>query len=341
MASILVLCGGDNLERRVSLASGDAVSLGLAEAGHKVVKIDTALPEQIFRADEPILKGTIGPTPPDEVKSAHMTRKGWAMLNTTISMLDIDMVFPILHGSWGEDGRIQALLELLGLPYLGSGMLSSQVCMNKPLTKETAVRSGIACADGFIVPAESELNNALKICQEKYHYPVVVKPSNSGSAVNVFIVQNEQELINGLENIWNDGEVPLVEQYIPGRELTVTVLENKSLPVVEIVPKTTFYDYTRKYTAGETEYLCPAPIDDEIAVNVREMSAKVFAALGCRHIARVDWRLSPDNMLYFLEVNTIPGMTALSLVPMAASETGIDFPNLMDKFVNMVLNDSN
>ncbi len=338
MARILVVCGGDNMERRVSLASGDAVARGLKAAGHDVVKLDTAAPTKLAKPDETFLEGVVGPTPPDELSRAKLMSSGWGMLVGTIAMAEPDAVFPILHGSWGEDGRFQALLDMMGIPFLGSGVLASQLCMNKVMTKEIAEKNELPLAKGFIVDLGAYVEDVIKRAFEELGSPVVAKPMSSGSALDVFICDDGDKLRTAIRAILKSREHPLLEEYIPGKELTVAVLDGKALPVVEIAPKTSFYDYTRKYTKGETEYLCPAPIPDKAAQELMDYSERIFGAAGCRHVARADWRYDPESgSLAFLEVNTIPGMTDLSLVPMAARETGLDFPALMNRFVELAL----
>ncbi len=345
MARILVICGGDNLERRVSLASGDAVAKGLAAAGHEVLKIDSSYPGNIVDPGTPLLDGIVGPVPPEELKSVTMNPVTWQNLIDNVVKGDYDAIFPILHGSWGEDGRIQAVLELLNIPYLGSGVLSSQLCMNKEYAKKIAIEHGLPVAPGFNADKNMSFDDIICRCitdlqleEQLGGSKIVVKPLSSGSAVDVYIVENKTEILEAVNKINENGDEILIEKFIPGKELTVTVLDDQGLPVIEIAPKTGFYDYTRKYTKGETEYLCPAPVDEKIATIIRNDSLKVFQALECRHVARVDWRYDPaDNNMAFLEVNTMPGMTDLSLVPMAAKEVGIDFSALMDRFVQMVL----
>ncbi|MBZ0263922.1 D-alanine--D-alanine ligase [bacterium] len=338
MARILVIGGGDNLERRVSLASADAVATGLANIGHDVFKLDTAKPESILDVKTPLLDGIVGPTPPDEANNAKLDRKGWATLVKILSNIKADAVFPILHGSWGEDGRIQALLELLGFPYLGSGVLASQLAMNKVKTKEIAVRMGLPCAEHLVPPVEMTDKMVLASVKSRIGFPNVIKPVSSGSAVDVYIIHKENDFIPALKKVRHLKQNTLIERYIPGKELTVTILGQKALPVIEIAPKSAeFYDYTRKYTKGETTYLCPAPIDKNTTIQLMDMSLKIFQALDCKHVARVDWRLDSRNRLFFLEINTIPGMTELSLVPMAAKEVGYPFDSLMGKFVELIL----
>jgi D-alanine-D-alanine ligase len=340
MAKVLVLCGGENFERRVSQSSGDAVARGLASAGHEVVKVDTAAPDKVFGADEPIHDNLPGPSTETEVAAATLDREGWRTLIETLIAQDPDAVFPVLHGGWGEDGRIQSMLELLKFPYLGSGPLASGVAMNKWMARGLAYHLGIHIPYGFLLHRSDDPASAFtRIEGGETDVPVVVKPNLGGSTVGLVITDNRDEFIEASNMIHENGDDVLVEEYIPGKELTVSILDGEALPVLEIRPKTGLYDYTRKYTKGETEYLCPAPLDEEIALPCRENSAMLFAELGCRHLARVDWRLNEGGALYLLELNTMPGMTDLSLVPMAAQASGLDFPSLMNQFLEMTIRD--
>lgn len=340
MAKVLVLCGGENVERRVSQNSGDAVARGLARAGHEVVKVDTAAPDRIWRHDEPIFDDLPGHSTADEIAAATLDRSGWHRLIDTILAQNPDVVFPILHGGWGEDGRLQAMLDLLRFPYLGSGPLACGLAMNKWVARGTAYHLGIHIPYGFLLHRGEDPDSAFtRIEGGEANLPVVVKPNNGGSTVGLAITDDRKVFTDAAEKILAEGDDVLIEEYIPGKELTVTVLDGESLPVLEIKPKTGLYDYTRKYTKGETEYLCPAPIDDEITTPCLENSAMLFHELGCRHLARVDWRLSEEGALYLLEVNTMPGMTDLSLVPMAARASGLEFDELMNQFVELALRD--
>lgn len=337
MAKILVLCGGDSLERRVSLASADAVADGLIEAGHTVVKLDSAKPDDLVPGEKHLLQGAVGVTPPEEALRMKLTPEGWVQFIQTMIQADMDCVFPILHGGWGEDGHIQAVLDLLDIPYLGCGALSSLLCMSKVESKRIARSLDVPVAEDLLIDETVVENHAVTSILDRVGLPCVIKPSDAGSAVDVFIIHDERELLPALETVRGHGFRPLVEQFIAGKELTVTILDGKAYPLVEIRPNAEFYDYTRKYTHGGSTYICPAEVTGKVAEDAKRFSEMLFRGLGCRHLARVDWRLSRDNELFFLEVNTIPGMTALSLVPMAAKEMGMTFSELMDYFVKLVI----
>jgi D-alanine-D-alanine ligase len=353
MARILVICGGDNGERRVSLAGGDAVARGLAATGHDVWKLDTANPDQLALHDHPLLDGPVGITPPSELKDARLDRNGWLKLFDAISGHGFDVVFPILHGSWGEGGHIQAVLELLNVPFLGSDMRASSLALDKMVTHDIAQQIGVPVARATLLrinPADassfnSAFHNAVSATTDRkwsrfmdeHPHTVVLKPNLGGSTVGITISKQENELHDGLQTIINMQDSPMLEEFVPGREVTVTILGSDALPMIEIRPREGYYDYTNKYTKGKSEYLCPAPVDQSVQEDAARHSIAIFNALGCRHLARVDFRLTNDNRLVLLEVNTIPGMTDLSLVPMAAKQIGLDFPALMNRFVELTL----
>lgn len=341
MAKVLVLCGGETYERRVSLKGGDSVARGLASAGHEVRKVDTANPSTVVDSTVAFFDGRPGMATEEEVRKARLSAEGWKKLTDTLISESPDLIVPVLHGGWGEDGRIQALLDLYGFAYLGSGPLASALAMDKWMTRGVALHNGIRVPYGKLVRiGENPEAVFARLSGEELSLPVVVKPNTAGSTVGLAITDQLDVFCKTVRQAheWNDNA--LIEEYIPGRELTVTVLDGEALSVLEIRPKTGLYDYTRKYTQGETEYICPAQIPEEAELPAREMSELIFAELGCRHVARVDWRLRDDGALYFLEVNTLPGMTDLSLVPMAAATSGLDFPALMNRFVEMGLRDA-
>jgi D-alanine-D-alanine ligase len=240
-----------------------------------------------------------------------------------------DVVFNALHGRHGEDGKIQGLLDILEIPYTHSGVLASALAMDKPMAKQLFAAAAIPCPDGRIVRRE-ELANGPVIDP-----PYVIKPVNEGSSVGVHIVR-EGDNRPPLDD-WPFGETVLVENYIPGRELTVAVMGDRALGVTELRPNEGFYDYAAKYEEGRTTHLCPAPISDEIADLAMDYALRAHAALGCRGVSRSDFRYDDTGGepgdLYMLEINTQPGMTPLSLVPEQAAYTGVSFSELVSWMV--------
>ena len=247
-------------------------------------------------------------------------------------LLSVDLVFLGLHGNIGENGTIQGFLDALGIIYTGSGPLSSAICMDKNISKIIAKNNGIMTPKWKL--CDTVIDNA------KMNYPVIVKPNGQGSTVGLRIAHNESELKPALEYAFNYDNSVLVEEYIQGRELTVMLIDGKAQPVCEIIPSHEFYDYECKYTAGMSKYICPAEIDDNISNYVKKISENLFDLLKCENYSRADFRMDDQNKFWFLEMNTLPGMTDTSLAPMSALAAGISFNELIDKIVMHAWNNS-
>ena len=290
--SVTVLMGGWSAEREVSLASGAACADALNDVGYDVTRVDVSRN----------LKTLI-----DALKPAP------------------DVVFNALHGRFGEDGRIQSLLDILGLPYTHSGVLASALAMDKQSAKALFAARGIPCPEGKLLTI-AEIGDSMPL-----NPPFVVKPNNEGSSVGVMVIRQGDNRVTFDD--WPYGDDVLVEQYIDGRELTVAVIGDRALGVTELRPNVGFYDYEAKYTDGKTEHLCPAPIPDEITELAMEYAVLAHQALGCRGVSRSDFRYddteSSPGRLYMLEVNTQPGMTPLSLVPEQAAHAGMSMSDLV------------
>jgi D-alanine-D-alanine ligase len=289
----MVLMGGRSAEREVSLDSGRACAAALEEAGYHVDPYD-------FDGDVAALVAALDPKP--------------------------DAVFNALHGRWGEDGCVQGLLELLDIPYSHSGLMASALAMNKPMAKSLVAAAGITCPDGMVVTAEALASG------DPMPRPYVVKPIAEGSSVGVHIIHVGDNRAPLGDRSWQFGEEVLVEKYIEGRELTVTVMGDRALEVTELRPTVDFYDYEAKYTDGVTEHLVPAPINPTIREQALAAALSAHQLLSCRGVTRSDFRYDDTGgepgRLYYLETNTQPGMTALSLVPEQAAQIGISFPQL-------------
>ena len=289
--SVVVLLGGWSAEREVSLVSGAAVVKALKEAGFAVRTHD-------MTHDLGALMRALEPRP--------------------------DAVFNALHGRYGEDGRIQGILDILGVPYTHSGMLASAMAMNKPLAKRLVEDAGIPCPPGLVIRA----SDAFKT--HPMEPPYVMKPLEEGSSVGVVIVHKGDNLA---PMDWPYGDEIMVERFIPGREITVAVMGDRPLAVTELRPRSGFYDYEAKYTDGKTEHLIPAPLPKDAYDEAMDIALRAHQALGCRGVSRADLRYDdssggPDG-LYLLEINTQPGMTPLSLVPEQAAYCGIEFGALV------------
>ena len=295
---VAVLMGGWSAEREVSLESGKAVAKALAAQGYAVETVDAG-------HDVAAALGALVPRP--------------------------DAVFNALHGRWGEDGNVQGVLNILGLPYTHSGLLASAMAMDKVVAKRLFAAAGITCPEGFVVDLDSVL--AGRVMEPPY----VVKPINEGSSVGVHIVM-EGDNYPGIDRAaWRYGDEVLVERYIPGRELTVVVMGDRALGVTELRPKQGFYDYEAKYTDGKTTHLCPAPLPERVSRLAMDTALAAHRALGCRGVSRADLRYDDgageSGSLYLLEINTQPGMTPLSLAPEQAAHSGIDFGALVSWMV--------
>lgn len=290
---VAVLMGGLSAEREVSLTGGRAAITALEERGYKVSAID------VDRA----LCQKLAETKPDVVYNA-------------------------LHGPFGEDGTVQGMLEILGIPYSHSGVLASALAMDKAMAKKVFVAAGIRCPESVMTTID-QLREG-----EQMAPPYVVKPNREGSSVGVTIIRDDQDRLP-LRNDWPYGPDVMVEHYIEGRELTVSVLGDRPLGVTEISPRQGFYDYHAKYTDGIADHLLPAPLAAATYQRAMNDALEAHRALGCRGVSRADFRLSDDDPdgLYLLEVNTQPGMTPLSLTPEQAAHVGIGFTDLVVQLV--------
>lgn len=332
---ILVLAGGTSHEREVSLNSGKAVTEALQSLGHQVRMIDTGDGQELLTI------ATTKAIATSETSGSNVTR---VPVNTTVACLssdyrDSDCVFIALHGGVGENGTLQALLDLAGVVYTGSGVMASALAMDKYRAKLLFEAVGVPTPRTVFFGDEKA---ALKFCEEvepdQIQFPIIVKPNAEGSTVGLTLAKNDAELRKGIKEAAACDPQILIEEFIPGRELTVAILGDQVLPVVEIVPKSGLYDYHAKYTVGASEYICPATLNTNVEIEIREFAQLAFEILGCSGYARVDFRLNPQNELFCLEVNTLPGMTATSLVPKAAKAAGISFEQLLERIISLAYN---
>lgn len=297
--------GGPSAERAVSLNTGTAILTALKNKGYNAVGIDlepTRFVEQLSEAG-------------------------------------IEVVFNAIHGQYGEDGILQGALELLGIPYTGSGVLASAMAMDKGISKRIFLSADIPTPRCRVFRKADRKQELATIILADFKIPVVVKSLAQGSSIGVMIVEDREDLSLAIEQAFKYSDGILVEEFIEGRELTVAIWGNEkpvALPVIEIVPHSGRYDYQSKYTKGATEYIVPAKLAVDVTSTVQKVALEAFMQLGCSGIARVDIMLSKDNNPYVLEVNTIPGMTATSLVPKAAAAVGITFDDLCERLLCMV-----
>jgi len=326
---IAVLMGGTSAERDVSLASGIRITEALRERGHEVVAVDTVNGVLSAGEEQRLLSGRVVQTAPPDTKT--LVRMNAAMQATLKALPPADVLFLALHGGQGEDGTLQALLDLTGIPYTGSGHMASALAMDKDLSKHLFRAAGVPTADWLMAPvAADEVAATLG-------FPVIVKPSKQGSTVGLSIVREAGELSAAIAEAYEHDDEVMVEQFIAGRELTVAILGDRALPVGEIIAKHEIYDYECKYTPGMAVEEFPAKLSAQETSTIQDLALRAFKALKLSGYARVDFRMSTDGMFYCLEANTLPGMTQTSLIPQAAAAAGISFPELCDQIVRLAL----
>ncbi len=301
--NVAVLMGGVSSEREISLCSGAAVSKALKQAGYNVVCIEVN--------DETVEE---------------------------LDGLEIDVAFIALHGYFGEDGGIQNLLELKGIPYTGSGVEASKVAMDKIETKRRLFVRGLPTPD-YVSLDQHHVTSEMRKFIDMLGLPVIVKPARSGSSIGISVAEDFTELRKGLEKALKFSSKAFVEKYVKGRELTVGILGNKPLPIIEIKPSVEFFDYVAKYNDNSTEYDTVVSLPPSVYIEVQQVALKAHQTLGCRGFSRVDMILGEDEHIYLLEVNTIPGFTERSLLPKAAMAANIGFVNLCEMIVEFVLQD--
>jgi len=333
---IAVLLGGASVERDVSVASGRGVVQALRDAGHEVIPIDPALGNNQPKNPDDLLLPSVQAAPPTLEELAKFSPR--TLIECIQSKLfdNIDLVFVALHGKWGEDGTVQALLEMRGMRYTGSSILSSALAMDKAMSKVMFKHEGVLTPDWFLLN-ERTGQEVIRAEAKRLGFPLVVKPNVGGSTVGLSIVKQNDEVDAAVKEAQQYSDTVLLEQYIEGKELTVSIVGDSVLPMIEIRPQGGFYDYKHKYTKGMTEYLCPAPVSEQVTAYVSEQARIAFRSLGCAGFARVDFRLDNAGKAYCLEVNTIPGMTGTSLVPKAAAAAGWSFSALCQRIVDLAV----
>lgn len=306
---IAVLYGGVSNEREVSISSSKGIIQALKNNGHDVISIDFH-PEKI----------------------------------NEITALEVDLVFIGLHGKHGEDGAIQGLLDMLNIPYVGSGALASALAMDKYKAKQMFATENIPVAkdERYRITTQTNIQKVADEINETFAFPFIIKPNREGSTVGLSIVKNANETISAIKKANTSDEFILVEEYIDGIELTVPVLgkmnEERALPIIEIVPKNELYDYESKYTEGGSEHIVPARISETLTEQIKQYAVKAHQVLGCETYSRVDFLLTEAGIPYILEVNTLPGMTPTSLYPDAAKVENISYDEMIETFVQLTVN---
>ncbi len=307
---IALLFGGISDEREISLKTGSQIYKALDKNKYKIFKYDLKFDLKKFLNDS-------------------LDKK-------------FDLVFPALHGKFGEDGKLQGMLDILGIPYVFSKTLASALAMDKVLTKQIFQANNILTAEYLAISKTDYNKDILDKIQKKLGKKTIIKPSNSGSSVGINIAKNKKELEKYIQQAFKYSSKVLVEKFINGKELSVAIIGNKhprALPVIEIIPQiSNFFDYKAKYKKGGSREVCPAKISNKIKNSVQEIALKIYSIIECRDIARIDFILEQrSNKLYCLEVNTIPGMTSASLAPKAAKADGMKFSDFLDKLISLSL----
>lgn len=338
---LCVLLGGPSAEREVSLLSGSAIARALEDNGHDVILLDPATGREMRLSEFQSQAASANPPTPEELGALSQGNKLLQSLQSD-AVLSADVVVLGLHGVPGEDGVMQSVLELLGKRYTGSNSRSSAVCIDKNFTKIILKDAGIPVPKGILVHKSSmiqERRAAWDLAGAELGLPMVIKPNDQGSTVGLSILKEDEPnaFLRAIDLACQYSDAAIVEEFVEGRELTVTVLDGAALPIVEIAPEGGFYDYHHKYTKGMTVYTCPAKIDDSVRDGIQADALKAFDACGCRGYARIDFRLRPDGTFSCLEINTLPGMTAMSLVPKSAAAAGMSFEELCERIVQSAL----
>ncbi len=325
-----VLFGGTSSERDVSVASGAQVVKALEEAGHEVIAIDTARGALEPGEQKRLLLTGVAPKPPKEEELAIIRSDAFALTKSG-SLKEVDVVFLALHGGTGEDGTIQAFLDLAGIPYTGTGHLGSATAMDKDISKHLFRAAGVPTPDWVMAPVERAQVAHLG-------YPLVVKANKQGSTIGLTVVQRPEELAAAIEVAFRYDDEVMVEQFIAGREFTVGVLSDRALAIGEIIPEhSEIFDYESKYQIGGAKEIFPADLEAEQTTRLQRLALKAHRCLKLRDYSRVDFRMDNERRFWCLEVNTLPGMTATSLLPQSAAAVGITFPDLCEQICRLAL----
>lgn len=331
---VVVLLGGTSAERDVSIASGVQVARALRKAGHEVVAVDTARGALPSAEEERLLAGGVGEIPP-ETEELAVLKGATPVLSRDGLLRNTDVVFLALHGGTGEDGTLQAMLDLTGLPYTGSGHAASAMAMDKDVSKQLFRATGVPTPDWLMAPVSDE-----RVLTD-IGLPAVIKPNRQGSTIGLSIVHESAALSAAIEGArLYDTEV-MIERFVPGRELTVGVFEGEALPPGEIIPKLSdIFDYESKYQPGGAEEVFPADLSSDQVAEIQDLALKAHRALKLGAYSRVDFRLDEAGTFWCLEVNTLPGMTSASLLPKAAAAAGVTFEALCDRIARLAVDSS-
>jgi D-alanine-D-alanine ligase len=322
---IAVLFGGTSEERDVSIASAAQIIPALRTLGHEVYAVDTATGRLSAPDERQLLTSRVAPEPPSSTDIANMRGRAVTMSPGAFDIRDADVVFLALHGGAGEDGRIQAMLDLAGLAYTGSNHTSSAAAMDKDLSKRLFRSVGVPTADWLMAPSSAETVG------RTLGWPVVVKPNRQGSTVGLTVVRESGKLAAALQTAHEYDPEVMIEQFIPGREFTVGILDGQALPVGEIVVAGEIFDYQSKYQAGGAREIFPADLPADAAATAQDYALRAHEVLKLGSYSRIDFRYDARGRFWCLEANSLPGMTGTSLLPQAARAAGVDFPQLLER----------
>jgi D-alanine-D-alanine ligase len=322
---IAVLFGGTSEERDVSIASAAQIIPVLRSLGHEVFAVDTASGRLPPAAERKLLSAGVAPEPPSDADIARLRGGALALSPGAFQFHEADVVFLALHGGAGEDGRIQAMLDLAGMAYTGSDHIASATAMDKDTSKRLFRSVGVPTADWLMAPATSDAVGAA------LGWPVVVKPNKQGSTVGLSVVRDPKDLKSAIDGALRFDDEVMIEQFIPGREFTVGVLDGAALPVGEIIPPGEVFDYASKYQTGGAREVFPAVLPASESTLLKDYALRVHAVLKLGAYSRADFRRDAAGGFWCLEANSLPGMTATSLLPQAAKAAGIEFPELLDR----------
>ncbi len=328
---IAVLFGGNSSERDVSIASGAQVAKALRQAGHQVLAVDTFRGILTDEEQAVLLARGVAPAPPDD-RDLRVIRAKTGSIVQPSYFVDADVVFLALHGGTGEDGTIQSVFDAAGTCYTGSNHVGSAAAMDKDLAKRLLLAANVPTPPWFMTPVLSE------VAVRDLGLPLVVKPNKQGSTVGLTVVKQAAELEAAIREAYRHDDEVMLERFVPGREFTVGILGERALAVGEIIPKCSeVFDYVSKYQAGGAEEIFPAALSVEQTCLLQELALRVHRALKLRDYSRVDFRMDEAGQFWCLEANTLPGMTARSLLPQSAAAAGITFPDLCDEICQLAL----
>lgn len=322
---IAVLFGGTSQERDVSIASAAQIIPALRALGHEVHAVDTAIGRLPAAAEQQLLTRHVAPAPPSITALAQVRARALSLSAAQFDIRATDVVFLALHGGAGEDGRIQSLLDLAGMPYTGSNHIASAAAMDKDLAKRLFRSAGIPTADWLMAPAEAA------DVDRQLGWPVVVKPGKQGSTVGLTVVRAADGLPAAIQAAHAFDDEVMIEKFIPGREFTVGILANQALPVGEIFPPGEIFDYRSKYQQGAAREQFPAQLPPAESSLLQDYALRAHRVLKLGAYSRIDFRRDPAGQFWCLEANSLPGLTATSLLPQAARAAGIDFPMLLER----------